>query len=301
MSNPIDFQTQMYLNEYQIKPAAVKGQRNLDINVYKRYLWYQIYSVFKFKLPKDWELNWFRFFLFRTGSIGVIYVDGKWVCNPYSITKYGLYYKPTNIECVSQFWTGTRKGIIGLNAGIIRLLDDWWTLEDLVNKYAYMLSQCDHSVDVNLLNQNPSLIAYAKSKKEADEIKEAYSRATQGEPIVLMNKDIQLNGDIGTEFDTPLKTNEILLSWQTITHRFLTAIGIKNSNYDKKERLTTDEVAENNDETSANVHIMRDNLDATIEEVNNVTQLGLGYELRYDYENKESEVNNGKNNDRRLV
>ena len=64
---------------------------------------------------------------------------------------------------------------------------------------------------------------------------------------------------------------------------FLTEIGIRNSNYDKKERLTTSEIGENNDETRSIVEIIYNNISDCFERCNQISGLNLSVKLNYDY------------------
>lgn len=68
-------------------------------------------------------------------------------------------------------------------------------------------------------------------------------------------------------------------SKRTIINEFLTKIGIANANYDKRERLNSDEVNQNNEETKAMISVIFDNLKESISEINAISALGITVEL----------------------
>lgn len=297
---PISFIDEAMSGYFNRQPSQVKGEANTDVAFNKRYLYTKLYSCFKFTLPKDWALNFFRFWLFQYGSIGVIYTkELGWICNPYSVTKLNYQYQPAAIEVINTALKSTKSGIIGLNAAIIKLMDDYYGLDDLVTRYAVQLSQIDRSVNVNLMNCNVTEFFEADSKKQAEEIKTAYEKATTGQPFVVVNKNVMGDKEIKSMFPgvkNDYIVDKLLEARRTITNNFLTEIGIRNANYDKKERLNSQEVNENNDETSAIISVIYDNLKASFDMVNEMSGLGLAVELRYNYNKEEEGVANGQNN-----
>jgi hypothetical protein len=287
LANPIGYGMQNYLNYFNMQPADVKGSANISVEYYKRELYNMIYSVFEFDLPKSWALNFFRFFLFHCGSIGVIYTkEFGWVAQPYSFTELDLYYNPKMIMVNNQFFNDTKYGLIGVNAEIIKIFDDYFGLEALVTRYAEMLAQCDKSININLMNANVALVAEVENKKGADSVKEAYGRATAGEPLVTINKEVLNGKSLNTMIANVKNTfiaNDIQILKRSIVNEFLTKVGIRNSNYEKKERLTSAEVEENNDETRALVSIIFDNIKEGMKKTNAITGLNLNVRLRYEY------------------
>ena len=289
MSNPVMFSNEMIKNHFNLQPSDVKGRANAGVEFYKRLLYTKIYSTLDFTLPESWKKNYFRFWLFHLGCLGVIYTkEFGWVCQPFSIVKLDIYYNPKVIQVYNQFIKTPKIGIVGTNAGVIKVMDDYFGLDDIVTRYATDLAQCDRSIEVNLMNSNVTAFFRATSKKDADAIREAYGQATSGKPCVIVNKEVM--GDDGA-FETLLPNmknnflvNDLLQARRGILNAFLTEIGIRNANYDKKERLNSQEVSENNDETSAIISVIYDNIKKSMEEVNAISGLSLDVKLHYDYE-----------------
>lgn len=291
MDAPIMFQQQELINYFNLQPSEVKGRCNTATEFHKRYLYNKVYSTLKFTIPESWDMDFFRFWLFRYGSIAVIYTNEfGWVAQPYSVDELNLYYNPRKITVYNQFIKKPKTGIIGINAGIIHIMDDYYGLDDIVTKYAEMLAQIDKSINVNLMNCNVTGFFEAESKKQAEEVKEAYGEATTGKPLVVVNKDV-MNGKQITTLMPNVGNNyivdKLLTARRCIINAFLTEIGIRNANYEKKERLNSAEVEENNDETKAIITIIYENVKKCMETINAFSGLNLDVEMRYDYTERE--------------
>ena len=146
------------------------------------------------------------------------------------------------------------------------------------------------------MNGNITAFFEADSKKQADEVKEAYGNATSGKPLVVVNKEV-MNGKQITTLLPNVGNNyivdKLLTARRGIINSFLTEIGIRNANYEKKERLNSAEVEENNDETKAIITVIYENVKKCMETINAFSGLNLDVELRYDYTERE-EAENGK-------
>lgn len=284
MNEYCSYADQSAMSYWNMQPSQVKGRYNSSTEYHKRYLYNKLFSRFKFTLPKEWDMNFFRFYLFRCGSIAVIYTNEYgWVAQPYGIVKLNLYYNPAEITVFNQFFRTDKTGIIGVNSEIIHLFDDYFGFDDLITRYAEILAQIDSAINVNLMNCNVSMFFPAQSKKQADEIKEAYAEATTGKPFVTINKDA-----MGDDQIEPLLGNvkgnyivdSLLEARRNIINQFLTEVGIANANTDKKERLITDEVNQNNDETKAIISVVYENLKKCFDKVNQISGLSLNVTLR---------------------
>lgn len=297
MNSPIDFRQQMDMNYFNLQPSQVKGKANSAVLFNKRYLYHKLYSVYKFTLPEHWSMNWFRFWLFQFGSIGVVYSKKYgWIDQPYSIVHLDMEFNPKEILVYNTFIPKEIYGLIGYNAGIIHLMDDYFGLDDLVTYYAELLSQVGRSVNVNLMNANMSLLGKARNKKQSQEIKEAYSNATMGEPLVVVNSEVFSEDDLVTLVPN-IKNNyiagDLMETRRSIVNAFLTEIGIRNVSVQKKERLVSNETSENNDETRAIATVIFENIKRDMDKTNQISGLSLGVEMRYEYTSQISEDSKG--------
>lgn len=283
MNMPITYE-QNSMEQYWVQqPSTVEGQNTSATLYEKRYLYQLIFSRFKFGLPKDWDLNFFRYWLFSWGSIAVMYTrEYGWICAPYSVSQINMYWNPKEIAITNSYLTNPKYGVIGVNSGIIKLFDDYGGLDDLVRHYAVKLAQIDRCIDVNLMNANVTKYFEARNKKHAQEIKDLYAQSTLGEPLVVANESVTKGKQIDTlykDIKTTYIVNDLLQSKRTIINEFLTKIGIANANYDKRERLNTDEVNQNDEETKAMINVIYDNIKEGIAEINAISGLGITVEL----------------------
>lgn len=293
---PMDFGKLMCMDYFNMQPSEVKGTANIATDFHKRYLLQKIYSKYDFTLPDDWSLGFFRLFLFLFGSIGVIYSkDGGWICGPYGVTKIGQYYRPAVIESHNQFLNRTLTGLIGVNAEIIHILDDRYGLDDLLTRYAAQLADIDKCISVNTMISSTGYTYAAKNKKSGDTIKEAWAKATTGVPLVIVDEKNYSMDKRGLElFNPDLKKNflvqDLLIARRTIINNFLTDIGINSCNYDKRERLSTEEVIRNDEETDSLAHVILRNIRDGFDRLNRISGLGLSVKLREEASNAETDT-----------
>lgn len=283
MEMPITYEKSSMANYWAQRPSVVSGQNNASVDYEKRYLYNLIYSRFRFTLPKGWALNFFRYWLFSWGSIGVVYTrEYGWIVAPYSVSQIDMYWNPKEICVTNSYMVNPKYGAIGVNAEIIKAFDDYSGFDDIVRHYAVKLAQIDRCIDVNLMNANVTEYFEVDNKKQAEEIKQAHSESTQGKPLVVVNTRVTK----GRQLDTLHKdikhnyiVNDLLQSKRTIVNEFLTKIGINNANYDKRERLNSDEVNQNNDETKALISVVYENLKQSFANVNRISGLNITVEL----------------------
>ena len=301
-SAPIWFGQQQYLDHFNTQPTQVKA-RSQDLDTHKRYLYTKLCSVYKFKLPGNWPVNWFRFWLFQYGSIAVIYTkEFGWTAQPYSITGIDLYYQPSSILVTNHMFRTDKKGKIGVNAQLIHLMDDYYGLDDLVGKYASILAQIDKDIQVNLMNANVSVVSQVKSKKQGDSVAEAYGQATEGRPFVIVNEDLMKDKPLETLLPSPKQNyivGELLQARRNVVNQFLTDVGIPNYNMDKKAQQNDREIAENDDETKAIASVILENLQDDFEKLRAISGLDISVALRPTYSKERND--NGKTDPSRDV
>ena len=295
MNNYIDFEHRMYQNYFGMQPVEVAGQRNYTNYFYKRYLYNKIYSCFDFKLLDNWALNTFRFALFHFGSVAIFKKDNRWSIGTWSVAEFDEDMNPKKVYCHYFFQKNKAAGIIytvGEDAFIVRIFDDYFGYDDLVRETSVLLDNCTKTVNVALMNANVNLYATVDNEKTKTELETAYARGTTGQPMIFIDKDKTKDLKDGedlfkpwTNHDTISSMDRILTCRRTIINNFLTEIGIKNANTNKKERLISDEVNQNNEETSANVTIAFDNISKVFEAFNKKSGLTtkISVDLKYDY------------------
>lgn len=284
-NGPVMFFEQELQNYFQLLPSEVKGSLNTETAYYEWALMWLVYYRYKLKIPKNIALNYFRFWLFHYGSIGLIYTNKfGWIAGNYGVSEVDMYYQPRQLTFSNPFLDDVKVGIVGINSCIIKLFDDFSGFKPFIRRTAQKLAACDKAMDVNLMVSSMGKLVGAPNKKTSNTLKEALSDLTFGKPYVVMNSsDLesinvnQLVSELAGEFHAD-KIQELKRSY---VNEFLTLIGVNNANLNKRERLNTDEVNANNDEIQAiPTLVIEDNLAPDLELASKLTGEEFSVELR---------------------
>lgn len=269
-------------NFFARKPKDVDGVANTSSMYYRDYLLKKILSRFEFDgLPTFWDKDYFLEILFLEGKVCI--TDTAMGVLPFkcSTTGIGVFEQPT--ECiVANPVLGNFRRNIDVDCALVKLQYNYAGCGWMINRYATLLAMCDSGVAVNLMNSKAAYVFKASSKAQAETIKKMYDDITQGKPAVFVGE----NGNLSDEnvFRLPVKetfvADDIQILKRKIVNEFLTEIGINNTNLDKRERLTDDEVNANNMEVYANIQHWIDNIKDGFERANKLYNLNLSVKIR---------------------
>lgn len=281
--------TDLIRNFFARKPKEVDGVANTSAAYYRNKLLKMILQRFDFQgIPDTWELDYFLDHLFLDGHICVTDTSAGVLALKSGLTGIGIYEQPT--ECIiANPVLGNFRRTIGEDCEIIRLQFDYQGVYWLLDRYSALLAMCDSGIAVNLMNTKLTYVFGATSKAQAETFKALFDKITMGEPAVFTSTD---NTGLLKEqlFTMPAKENfiadDVQLLKRKIVNEFLTDIGINNTNLDKRERLTDDEVNANNDEVIANIQHWYDNINDGITKVNRMFDLNLSCTMR-EYKRRE--------------
>ena len=289
ISIPADYEG---LNLYNsMRSVAGRVQNDENTAYYMRALYQRAIAGATFKLPDVWSRakRYFRNVLFSQGWIGVV-DTAKYGVIPQICTfsGYGLFLQPTNIivsQPLVQF-----EGTIGENCELILLCGDYKGIWDIVEHYAVRLSVAITSLDCALMNERISVLAAGKSKQAAETLKYLYERISAGEPFSVYDKAIKSDGlDVDNEpiwtFSQDVASqyisDKLLADIDTILKQFDHEIGIAAVG-EKKERMITDEVATQNEDSCARASTWFESLSDSFDNVNKLfPDLGLSFTMKY--------------------
>ena len=264
------------------KPKDVDGVANTSTVYYREYLLKKILSRFEFGgLPSFWDMDYFLEVLFLDGKICITDTAAGILPLRCGTTGIGIFDQPTECQIANPV-LGSFRRTIDVDCVLIKLQYNYSGVGWLINRYATMLAMCDSSVATNLMNTKATYVFKASSKAQAETMKNMYDDITCGKPAIFVGE----NGAINEEnmFVMPAKQNfiaeDVQILKRKIINEFLTEIGINNTNQDKRERLTDDEVNANNDEVYANIQHWYDNLSDGINKANALYNLGLSVKIR---------------------
>lgn len=269
-------------NFFAKKPKDVDGVANTSHLYYRDYLLKKILSRFEFGgLPSMWDFDYFLEVLFLEGHIAITDTAAGVLPLKCGLTGIGIFEQPTEIIIANPV-LGNMRRTIDVDAALIKLQYNYQGLGWMINRYSTLLAMCDSSIAVNLMNSKAAYVFKAGSKAQADTIKAMYDEITMGRPAVFVGENGALNQE--NVYNLPVKENFVADDIQLLKHKilneFLTEIGINNTNTDKRERLTDDEVNANNDEVYANIQHYYDNISDGINKANKLFGLDLSVKIR---------------------
>lgn len=280
------------LNTYNsTRSVAGRVQNDLNTQFYMRALYQRAIAGTTFGLPKEWRLakRYFKNVTFSQGFIGVINSPKYgWIPQICSFSGYGLFLQPTKMlvcQPLVEF-----EGTIGEDCALIHLCGDYRGIWDIVEHFAIRLSIAITSLDCALINERLSLLAAGKSKQASETLKYLYKKISAGEPFAVYDKAIK-SDSIGDDSE-PIWTysqdvanqyisDKLLADIDTILMQFDKEIGIAAVG-EKKERMLTDEIAMQNEDSCARASTWFENLSDSFDICNELApELNLTFTMRY--------------------
>ena len=273
----------------QFRPGTVHA-RNTGLSMfYDRILLQKLFSVYDFKIPESWDPDYFLYTLFVMGYTIVFNTDKYGIINNHGAL-YGrnVYYRPIRAVVANPLLKTTRQLVINEDCAVIKLTPDYRGAYDIVAMYSDMMAVITEAFGVNAINSKLAYVFAAENKTMAESMKALYDKVAGGEPAVVVDKQL-FNKETGDPkwllFDQNLKQNfvglDLLECLTVIEAKFDTAIGINNINYQKRERLNTDEVNSNNIDTMAICTIWEQSLKKSMKKANDLFGLDLDVNLRW--------------------
>lgn len=290
-----------FINNYNGGRSAT-GKVEYDYNTayFMRALWQRVISVIDFKLPKTWNMQYFKNVLFRNGFIGIIdtpkYGIIPQVC---TLKGYGLYLQPTEIMVAQPLVNFS--GTIGENCELIKLTPDYIGIWDIVEHYARQCSTCYTSINVALENSRLAYLLLGKNKQACETLKVIAERISAGESLIVVDKVLtdELNGD-SLFFETHDVKNsyivdKLLSDLTTIINSFDNEIGIATVD-SKKERYISDEVEAQTSDSCARISTWKTCLEESFANVNNLfTDINISFKLKGGVNNGLSQIDSDRN------
>lgn len=292
---PMDYEG---LNQYtSLRSVAGRVQNDVNTHFYMRALYQRVLSGTTFKLPEAWKRGkrYFKNVLFTDGFIGIIKTP-KYGVIPQICTfnGYGIFLQPTNMlvnQPLVQF-----EGIIGKNCELIHLCGDYRGIWDIIEHYAIRLSVAITSLDCALINERVSFIALAKNKAASEALKVVYEKISAGEPFNVVDKilkDDSIKGDseplwtYSQDVASQYISDKLLADIDAILQQFDREIGIAAVG-EKKERMITDEVTLQQEDSCARASTWFENLSDSFDLTNELfPDLNLSFTMKYGGETHE--------------
>lgn len=275
MYYPINYENINVAAGYNM-PSAVKSYNNKSFMYWERSLFQRACSPIELTVPEEWEGNvkdFLYYCLLRFGYVAISKNDkyGQFF-QPCTLQGYDLYYQPVKARVSNPAFTSSLEMEIGKECELLRLTPDYFGIWDTISYYAEKLALLDAAINMSLVNSKLAYILGAKNRSAAKALQKALDLINKGEPAVILDLSI-LNDPTDksepwqflerSDMKSNYLTTDELNDFRTIINNFDAEIGLKNVN-NKKERLLTDEIESNNDDSSARCDVWIRTLESSI-------------------------------------
>lgn len=269
-------------------PSTVHCRNTALSNYYMRQLFQRATSVFEIDAPDWWDHDYTVYNTFARGFVVVFNTDKFGVIPQYcDLSGFNVFYRPTTPIVANPLLKSNINLTLGQNCELIRLSPDYRGIIDTVSYYADQLALAGEALAVNLVNSKSSVIFSAGNKQTAESLKKMYDQIMAGNPMTVIDSSL-LKAD-GSESWKPFISSsrdmyiaeEIISSMRSIENQFDTWVGLPNANYQKRERMISDEVQANRAETYSNASVWFDCLRDSFERVNKMFGLNCSVKWRF--------------------
>lgn len=288
LSLPVYYDYQNVIDSI-VRPSTIHVHNTALARYFKRYLLMKAISVFKWKLPKTWDKDYFLYNLYCRGYICVLNTDKYGIIPQHcTLSGYGIFYQPTTAVVSNPLLRGLKQLRIGTQTELVKLNLDYGGILDIINYYGDQMALAAETASTNMLNCKLAYLFAAASKAGAESFKKLYDTIVSGEGVAIFDKNLlDENGKLNIQmFIQNLKqtyiASDVLADLRKIETEFLTKIGIPNANTDKRERLITDEVNANNIETKSLADLWLENLKESCDKVNDMFGTTLSVDYRFE-------------------
>ena len=285
-----------------VSPNTLHCRNTALFGYFRRYLLQEVFAIYKWTLPKNWDPDYFLYALFGAGYVAVIDHPEFGIIPQWGgLGGYNVFYRPAYVIISNPLFKRTIQADIGKDCSIIKIMPDFRSIMDLVDHYADKLALTSETIDIDLANSMVSTIFAAEGKTEAESLKKMFDKIRAGDPAVVVGK--KFFREDGSPNWQPFQANvkntyivsDLLADFRKIKEAFLTDIGTPNANTDKRERLITSEVESNNVETRTKIELWKESIERGIEQTKELFgPLDLSVSYRYDAPDMNKEPQEGR-------
>ena len=271
-------------------PSTIHTHDSLTYWYFFEYLLQKAISIFKFdSIPDTWDLSYFQYVLFCNGFVSVIDTE-KYGPIPQKCTLTGrnIYELPSRVIITNALLPEYKELVIGEECALIKLMPDYGNVLNICGMYADMLACCLETAGVSLVNSKLAYVFMADNKAMAESFKKMFDKISAGEPIVVADKGLyKADGEKAWDYfmqniGANYIAGDVLNDMRTLMNMFNTEIGIRNANTQKRERLISDEVQANDEETHSKVFLWLDEIRKGLDTANKLFNLNLSVYYRYE-------------------
>lgn len=276
---------------YRESPKDVDGVFNASSVFYNRELLRLLFSAYEFTgVPDTWDYDYMLTHLFVDGMFTITDTEVGVIPLRCGVTGVNYWDHPTEVQ-VAVPVLGSFRRKIGEDCALVKLQYDYKGVMELVQRYATNMAMCDSAIAVNLMNTKAAIIGQAEDQKQAQTLKKMFDEISAGKPFVVTRNGMVKIGEsiIFNPVKQAFVADDVLIVKRKMMNEFLTRIGIGNANTDKRERLISDEVNANNEESMFSKNHWVKTVNEGLKEANRLYSLSLGFKKTNIEEGKENE------------
>ena len=150
-----------------------------------------------------------------------------------------------------------------------------------IELFARRLYECDRTIDVNIKAQKTP-IAILCDENQRLTMKNMYAQYDGNEPFIFGAKDLDIKKIQAITTGAPFVADKVMETKIQIWNEAMTYLGISNVNFQKKERLVTDEVTRNMGSTVSSRYTRLEMRKKACKDINKMFGLNVNVEYRED-------------------
>lgn len=151
-----------------------------------------------------------------------------------------------------------------------------------VEMYAHKLWNFDRTIDVNVNAQKTPVLLRCREQQKLT-LENTYKEYTGNQPVIYAYKSFDPQDMTVLQTGAPFISDKIYTLKTQIVNEFLTRMGISNTNYQKRERLISEEVQRSQGATIASRYSRLEMRRQACEEINKMFGLNVSVDYREDY------------------
>lgn len=167
-----------------------------------------------------------------------------------------------------------------------------------IELFARRLYECDRTIDVNIKAQKTPVAILCDDNQRLT-MKNMYAQYDGNEPFIFGSKDLDIKKIQAISTGAPFVADKIMQTKIQIWNEAMTYLGISNVNFQKKERMVTDEVTRNMGSTVSSRYTRLEMRKQACRQINKMFGLNINVEYREDIQvvDSEDDEEGGDNNE----
>ena len=204
------------------------------------------------ELPEEIDARFLELMLFERGAVSFFYDDIllQYIVQPFAQKAgFTIYRQPVRLEAYAvngAHWDLDKDNSVIIYNNVLRTN----TVRD-AELYAYRLTNIDRTIDINIHAQKTPVLIRC-DEKERLSLQNLYMKYDGNQPVIYGDKRLSAEPLEVLQTNAPFIAPDLYELKVKIWNEMLTKLGISNVNYQKKERMITDEVQRGQGGTVAN-------------------------------------------------